>query len=261
MVDRYSIRSGYAAREIPEYFDDDLGDVIWQPDVYEDAGRIAGRLGAGRIVDVGAGDGTKLAELHPAFEIIGVDYGANVERSSARFPFGSWRHHDLDTDAPLPISDDELGGAVVVCSDVIEHLRTPELLLAKLLGTLDRASAVLISTPERELWHGVRSDGPPRNRHHVREWSIREFGHILGMAGFEHVSMGLTPIQRSHRGAVHDRSPCDIGCGDSGRSCPAADRAADPAPETPVGRPVGSSGAHPAIRLTALPAWLRVSGR
>ncbi len=192
MVDRYSIRSGYAAREIPEYFDDDLGDVIWQPDVYEDAGRIAGRLGAGRIVDVGAGDGTKLAELHPAFEIIGVDYGANVERSSARFPFGSWRHHDLDTDAPLPISDDELGGAVVVCSDVIEHLRTPELLLAKLLGTLDRASAVLISTPERELWHGVRSDGPPRNRHHVREWSIREFGHILGMAGFEHVSMGLT---------------------------------------------------------------------
>jgi len=192
MIDRYSIRRGYRAREVPEYFDDDLAGVVWQPDVYGDAGRIGASLGARRIVDVGAGDGTKLAELHPTFEIVGIDFGANVDRSANRFPFGSWRHHDLDTADPLPVADDELDGAVVVCSDVIEHLRTPELLLSKLLGTLDHASAVLISTPERELWHGVRSDGPPRNHHHVREWSIREFGHLMNGAGFQHVSIGLT---------------------------------------------------------------------
>jgi SAM-dependent methyltransferase len=192
MIDRYSIRGDYTVREQPEYFDDDLGDVIWQPDVYGDAGRIARHLAARRIVDIGAGDGTKAAALHPGFEIIGVDFGANVERSAQSYPFGSWRHHDLDTETPLPVSDEELRGAVVVCSDVIEHLRAPDMLLGKLRRALDHAAAVLISTPERELWHGVRTAGPPRNVHHVREWSIREFEHLLGATGFEHVSMGLT---------------------------------------------------------------------
>jgi SAM-dependent methyltransferase len=192
MSDRYSIRGGYTVRGVPEYFDDDLGGVIWQPDVYGDIGRIGQRVGASRIIDVGAGDGTKLADLHPAFEIIGIDFGANVERSNERFPFGSWRHHDLDTETPMPVSADELLGSVVVCSDVIEHLRAPEILVAKLLRSLGHASAVLISTPERELWHGVRTPGPPRNRHHVREWSIREFGQLLRASGFEHVSIGLT---------------------------------------------------------------------
>jgi SAM-dependent methyltransferase len=191
-VHRYSIREGYVVRDVPDYFDDDLGDVIWQPDVYADAGRIGEWLRARRIVDVGAGDGTKLAGLHPRFDIIGIDYGANVERSAARYPFGAWRHHDLDAGEPLPVSDSELRESVVVCSDVIEHLRAPHVLLAKLLATLHHASAILISTPERELWHGVRSEGPPRNRHHVREWSIREFGHLLAAAGFDHLSIGLT---------------------------------------------------------------------
>lgn len=192
MADRYSVRSGYSARPVPDYFDDDLGDVVWQPDVYGDAGRIARQLGARRIIDVGAGDGTKLAVLHPEFELIGIDFGANVERSARRFPFGTWRNHDLDTAEPLPVDPDELRDSLVVCSDVIEHLLAPELLLKKLRFALELAPAVLISTPERELWHGVRTTGPPRNRHHVREWSVREFAHLLRREGFEHVSIGLT---------------------------------------------------------------------
>ena len=192
MVDRYAIRDGYTIRPAPEYFDDDLGGVIWQPDVYADASRIAARVGAQRIIDVGAGDGTKLAVLHPAFALIGIDFGANVDRSETRFPFITWRDHDLDTNEPLPVTPEEFDRAVVVCSDVIEHLRAPELLLEKLKGALQYVDAVLISTPERELWHGVRTGGPPRNRHHVREWSIREFGGLLRASGFEHVSIGLT---------------------------------------------------------------------
>jgi SAM-dependent methyltransferase len=192
MIDRYAIRDGYRPRERPEYFDDDLGGVIWQPDVYGDAGRIAASVGAKRIIDVGSGDGTKLADLHPTFEIIGMDFGANVDRSARQFPFGTWRQHDLDTDEALPVSDAELDGSVVVCSDVIEHLLTPERLITKLRAAVEQASAILLSTPERELWHGVRSEGPPRNRHHVREWSIREFGHLLATSGFPHVSIGLT---------------------------------------------------------------------
>jgi SAM-dependent methyltransferase len=192
MVDHYAIRDGYTIRPTPEYFDDDLGGVIWQPDVYGDAARVAARIDAKRIIDVGAGDGTKLADLHPSFDLIGIDFGANVDRSESRFPHIAWRRHDLDTEEDLPVSVEELERAVIVCSDVIEHLRAPHLLLRKLRDTLEHADAVLISTPERELWHGVRSGGPPRNVHHVREWSIREFGRLLRSSGFEHVSIGLT---------------------------------------------------------------------
>lgn len=187
-----AIRSGYNTRVVPEYFDDDLGGVVWQPDVYADAGRLAQEIGARRVIDVGAGDGSKLVALHPGFDLIGLDFGKNVERSAQLYPFGTWRDHDLDSEAPLPVTIDELQGSVVVCSDVIEHLRTPERLLVKLRAALETAPVLLLSTPERELWRGVRSLDPPRNPHHVREWSIREFGHLLRHHGFDHVSIGLT---------------------------------------------------------------------
>ena len=192
MREQDSIRTGYVIREVPEYFDDDLGGVVWQPDVYADARRLAQEISAKRVIDIGSGDGAKLAALYPDLEIIGIDFGKNVERSTSAYPFGTWRHHDLDSDDDLPVSPDELQGSVVVCSDVIEHLRMPERLLQKLLGTLPHAPVVLLSTPERELWRGVRSLDPPRNPHHVREWSIREFAELMRRNGFHHVSIGLT---------------------------------------------------------------------
>ena len=192
MRDVDSIRTGYVIREVPEYFDDDLGGVVWQPDVYADARRLATEISAVRVIDIGAGDGSKLATLHPQFELIGLDFGRNVERSATLYPFGTWRDHDLDSDAPLPLTTDELRDSLVVCSDVIEHLRSPDRLVRNLRSLLDTAPAILISTPERELWRGVRSLDPPRNPHHVREWSIREFGHLLRRHGFDNVSIGLT---------------------------------------------------------------------
>jgi SAM-dependent methyltransferase len=191
-LDRYSIRSSYTSRAEPSYFDDAIDNVVWQPDVYADVGRIAAFLGAKRVIDVGAGDGSKLAALHPGVEVIGIDFGANVERSQANFPFGSWRTCDLDTEEPLPVTDEELSGSIVVSSDVIEHLKRPELLLARLVAALDQAGAIIISTPERDLTRGPRTAGPPRNEHHVREWSILEFGELLREHGFRHVVAGLT---------------------------------------------------------------------
>jgi 2-polyprenyl-3-methyl-5-hydroxy-6-metoxy-1,4-benzoquinol methylase len=193
MPDRYRIRSGYRARRDPLYFDDDLRGVTWQPDVYADAGRIAATLGARRIIDFGSGDGNKLAALRPEFEIIGIDFGANVARSIERHPSGSWREHDFDkADTPIPVSSEELVDSVLVCSDVIEHLRSPDTLLRTLRGALEQASVLVLSTPERELWHGVRSLDVPRNPHHVREWSIRELEQLMRASGFDWLSMGLT---------------------------------------------------------------------
>jgi hypothetical protein len=191
-MDRYSIRGSYVSRAEPSYFDDEIENVTWQPDVYADVARIGRYLGAPRVVDVGSGDGSKLAALHPEFEIVGIDFGPNVDRSLNRYPFGDWRTCDLDTPGPLPVSDAELQGAIVVSSDVIEHLRRPDLLLDRLRAALVRSAAVIISTPERDLTRGIRTPGPPRNAHHVREWSLLEFGDLLRRHGFQHFAIGLT---------------------------------------------------------------------
>ncbi len=252
MVDRYAIRDGYTIRPQPEYFDDDLGGVVWQPDVYGDAGRVAARLGAKRIIDVGAGDGTKLADLHPTFELIGIDFGANVDRSEARFPYISWRRHDLDTEDVLPLSVEELDGAVVVCSDVIEHLRAPHLLLRKLRGALDNAGAVLISTPGTRVvaWRPKRwpaSERPPRPR--VVDPGIRRPASLVRLRPRVHRSDSL---ERPDRGGVHDRSATDERPRLARRARSGPYRSTDPTGAATMAGSGDPRRSHPSLRLTEI---------
>lgn len=192
MPDLYSITSRYRSRARPRYDDDPADGVTWQPDVYEIAATVGAALDSRRIVDIGCGRGAKLAALHPRFEIAGLDFGPNIEHCRQAYPYGTWFDHDLESDGPLPVPPDQLDGAVVVCADVIEHMISPERLLDKLAEALPMSAALLISTPERELWSGQRDVGPPRNACHVREWSMREFGALLRRHGFVHHSLGLT---------------------------------------------------------------------
>jgi SAM-dependent methyltransferase len=193
--DAYGIRDGYVHRDEPDYYHDDASarqDITWQPDVYRDAARIAIRLGAERIIDIGSGDGLKLVALHPGFAITGIDFGANLGVVRSRYPFGQWLEHDLDRDEPLPLTPADLTGAVVVCSDVIEHLRHPDRLLAKLSAALEHCAAIVLSTPERALTWGEDHAGPPPNPCHVREWTIDELAVFLDGAGFAHGDLTLT---------------------------------------------------------------------
>jgi SAM-dependent methyltransferase len=201
MTQNYFIREGYVSRERPDYFVDIEAEtgLICQPDMYPTAGFIAETLGSKRIVDIGCGNGFKLASLYPELEIIGVDFGENLETCRERYPFGTWLHHDLDTEDPLPLTEEQLTGAVIVAADVIEHLVRPELLLRKLKLAMEHADAILLSTPERELTWGKDHDGPPPNPHHVREWNIEEFGAFLESEGFEFGDVGLTLNNNVHR--------------------------------------------------------------
>jgi SAM-dependent methyltransferase len=192
MTDSYCIKPGYVHRPKPEYFADSDSGIVWQPDVYVEACRIAGAVGATTIVDVGCGEGRKLAPLYPTFSIIGFDFGPNLEHCRRQLPFGRWIEHDFDTEGPLPIEPEALDGAVVICSDVLEHVVRPERLLGKLRGALDHAAAVVLSTPERvETW-GADHMGPPPNSAHVREWALAELGELLEREGFPHGVVGLT---------------------------------------------------------------------
>ena len=192
--DEYFIRDGYRARVDPQYdLETELDGVVWQPDVYPDAARIAGLVGASCIIDVGTGDGSKLAALHPRFDVIGMDLpGPNLDYCRDSFPRLNWIEHDVESLQPLPVPDVLLSRSVVVCADVIEHLRRPERLLRKLRAALYVCPAVVISTPERELTRGVDHAGPPPNPSHVREWSSAELSALLDHLGFGARSMSLT---------------------------------------------------------------------
>lgn len=193
LPDRYFIRHGYTSRRVPDYSPQTLAEgEVWQPDVYPEVARLAGLLSCGSVVDVGCGSGRKLAALHPRFDIVGIDFGPNLEQCRAHFPYGSWIDHDLETDGPLPVDAERLRDSVVVCADTIEHLVRPERLLAALRGALDLAPCVVVSTPERELTWGVRHLGPPPNTAHVREWALVELAALLRAEGFAHGVLGLT---------------------------------------------------------------------
>jgi SAM-dependent methyltransferase len=187
----YCIRAPYVARRRPRYYKD-RGGVVFQPDVYHRAVLLAEEAGSPRIVDLGCGNAAKLVELHPRFDVVGVDVGQNIARCRARFDFGTWVDHDLDAREPLPLDEAELRNAVLVVADVVEHLRHPERLLGELARVLSHAAGVLISTPERDLVRGVAHNGPPPNPAHVREWNIYEFSAFLAAVGLRRGSVELT---------------------------------------------------------------------
>jgi 2-polyprenyl-3-methyl-5-hydroxy-6-metoxy-1,4-benzoquinol methylase len=188
----YFLPVGYRSRDRPVYDHKQPEEQRqWQRSVYTTAARIGESLQSLRVIDVGCGNGEKLVDLYPRFEIVGIDYGENLRRCRERYDFGTWLEHDLDVDEPLPLSA-EVERSIIVCADVVEHLLRPERLLMRLREALERADAAVISTPERILTHGSGQMGPPPNLAHVREWALDEFAALLSAHHFWSGFVGLT---------------------------------------------------------------------
>ena len=187
----YHLKPGYEERLDPDYWLDESTEVVWQPDVYREATDLAERIGARLLIDIGCGNGEKLAPYRDQYDIIGIDFGANIESCIARYDWGEWIVADLDADAePLPVG--AVADSVVVCADVIEHVIHPERLLRKLRDLLDRgALALVLTTPDRELRRGLQHTGPSPNRAHVREWALTELERFMGDEGLAGM-FGLT---------------------------------------------------------------------
>ena len=190
----YCIKAGYQSRLTPEYFEDDQAagtDIVHQPDVYELAAHLARRLGCTHILDVGCGRGRKLASLHPEFQVIGIDFGSNIGYCRANYSFGDWQTADLEQPQVF-LDAKRLQHTLIVCSDVIEHLKNPEGLLTSLAVALRHAPLAIISTPERDRVRGPHDMGPPANAAHVREWNLDEFSELLSAYGLDIAFHGLT---------------------------------------------------------------------
>lgn len=168
----YGLPENYISRIEPQYFNDDLPNASeWQADVYRLAVELARQAGVKRLVDIGCGRGGKLVPYADEFEIVGLDYGANIDYCQREYP-GTWVRADLSAEILKP---ELFQGAVVICADVIEHIPHPEALIQSLRNASETADFVLLSTPDRARVHGNRvHNGPPVNPAHVREWSNAE---------------------------------------------------------------------------------------
>ena len=194
-LENHGLPTGYVSRPKPVYYVDSpehRSGLIWQPDVYPVAANIARDLGAGTLIDIGCGRAEKLMALAGQFRIIGVDYGPNLDWCRREHPATSWVHVDLEHPDLWPLPDERVRDSVIICSDVIEHLMDPSALLANLQSLSRQAKAVVISTPERDLTHGVSHSGPPPNPAHTREWALDEFVVLLEHHGFTVQWAGIT---------------------------------------------------------------------
>lgn len=184
----YAIKQGYVERDEPAYFLDDATGTTYQPDVYWYAFGVAIELGASGIVDLGCGYAGKLAALHqqrPDWTFTGIDHGLNIDNCAAHYSWGEWETIDFENPHSYDATD-----RVIVCADVIEHLKDPRPLLAGIKAS--GAEAAVLSTPERDLTYGEAHNGPPPNPCHIREWNLEEFGTFLRGEGFHVAHLGLT---------------------------------------------------------------------
>ena len=191
----WMLPAGYVEnRNVPRFDDLEIADDvrIWQPDVYDMAKRIATASKA-LIVDVGCGSGRKIKD-YPAEKIVGLDLSKHIAHCSKETPEALWITCDLENIHPM-IPRLISSRAVVICSDVVEHLENPNSLLKFLAFCSTRAMATIVSTPDREIVRGLDDLGPPANAHHVREWSLIEFMTLLRSYSF---NISLAGHTREH---------------------------------------------------------------
>ncbi|MBD2750014.1 glycosyltransferase [Microvirga sp. BT688] len=189
-----------AARAVVEIFSDTTqSDVIWQVDVYNEARVVAEQRGLQNVIDVGCGGGDKLHYYFDksAFNTVGIDFLNSLARAREQYHDRRWIACDITQNAELRktfASLREYSPAVVILSDVIEHIVDVRPLLSELRSfmEMDERSRFIVSTPDRSRLEGRDPDGFPPNPAHVREWSLDELVALFASAGFKVERAGHT---------------------------------------------------------------------
>lgn len=162
----FSIKAGYHHAGSAESFDDTGSKDEWQRSVYAFAASLAQKLDRASIIDVGCGSGYKLVHLLNAYDTTGIEIEPAYSWLLQKYPTRKWLLFDT-TDPSMLRAD------IVICSDVIEHLKNPDDLM-NFLKKMQFRYLILI-TPERDAVAGKGDYGPPENTFHFREWNAVEF--------------------------------------------------------------------------------------
>ncbi len=153
------------------------------------------RLGARRVLDLGAGNGKLCGEMSQAgHEVVGVEYdkeGVAIARSS--YPGIAFYNYGVQDD-PRDLLATEDAFDAVVSTEVIEHLFSPHLLPLYASEVLRLNGHLIVTTPYHgylkdlalavlgrwdahhdSLWHGG----------HIKFWSRATLARLLEQNGFE----------------------------------------------------------------------------
>lgn len=193
-AESYFLPAGYRYWVAPRYYNDIAPDacVVSQPDVYGVVEGIADALDSRRVLDLGCGKAGKLAPMAVRYGVVGWDFGSNLAYCRSEHRWGTWLEADLDSDEVLEVDRELCERAVVVSSDVVEHLCCPANLISSIRRMLGTADAAVLSTPDRVRTWGADHRGPPPNRCHVREWTLGEFRQLLEWCDLTVAYIGYT---------------------------------------------------------------------
>ena len=159
-----------------------------QDAVYRFAAHLPLPVGA-VVVDIGCGIGVNLARHFSGrrVHVVGVDQATAIASARSERPDLEWIAADLREESAW-VELDARRPALVLCVDVIEHVEDPLQLLDRLHRLIGSDGRLVLSTPDRARMEDQPALGPPRNPHHVREWTHPEMRTLLRSNGFEVVS-------------------------------------------------------------------------
>ncbi|HXK21913.1 MAG TPA: class I SAM-dependent methyltransferase [Myxococcota bacterium] len=197
---RFGLAPGYRenparAGDDPDYWTEPriAASHSYQEPVYRWCRALLLRRGARSFLDVGCGTAAKVAGwIAPHCHDLTLIDRESSRALAARFvPSARFIGADLDA------LGTHLGRRfdLIVCADVLEHLRDPEICLRFLREHLAPDGRAVLSTPERD---NLRGRGCLVSPHpdHVREWSAREFRGFVERCGFAVETQRLMPPER-----------------------------------------------------------------
>lgn len=134
-----------------------------------------------RIIDIGSGQGDMAAAIQtrfPAAQILGLELAqAGVEISRRKVPGARFVQRNLL--APMEPSEDQRGWAThAVCSEVIEHLVNPGLLLRNARAYMNEGCCLILTAPGGPISAFDRHIG------HRKHWRQQEIESLLQETGY-----------------------------------------------------------------------------
>jgi len=196
MKDNYGIKDDYIVNPPFDYDTKDLANSNYWTNkqihrnyytayyVYKAANRIIKNLDNPSVLDIGCGAAIKLKRLISSYskqitcmDSFGVEKICKQIIPDANFIPINFEKVNVNTVSRKYFD-------LIICSEVIEHLSDPDVILDLIKKSSNENSIILISTPERDSTRGKVANMSP-NIHHVREWNSYEFKAYLESRGFK----------------------------------------------------------------------------
>lgn len=143
---------------------------------------VAGAGVGSRIIDIGSGQGDMIAAIRarfPTAEVLGLELSeAGVEISRRKVPGARFVQRNL-LDETNPPEDQQRWGTHGVCSEVIEHLDNPGLLLKNARAYMQEGCCLILTAPGGPMSAFDTYIG------HRKHWQHREIESLLRTAGYQ----------------------------------------------------------------------------